>query len=68
MRRSAVSVVKRCLRNSELRKVRALCFLALLKFRLLKTSKLKESRQRRIRQPKKLLRLKIGSSRSILKR
>ena len=68
MRRSGVSVAKRCLKSFELKKVKALYFLALLKFRLLRTSKLKESRQRRIRQPKRLLRLKIGSNKSILKR
>ena len=68
MRRSVVSVAKRCLKNFELRKVKALYSLARLRFRLLRTSKVKESRQRRIRLPKRLLRLKTGSTRSTLKR
>ena len=68
MRRSGAGVVKRCLKNFELRKVRALYSLVRLRFRLLRTSKLKESRQRRMRQPKRLLRPKIESSRSISKR
>ena len=68
MRRSAASVAKRCLKNFELRKVKALYSLARLRFRLLRTSKVKESRQRRMRLLKKRLRLKTGSTRSSLKR
>ena len=49
MRRSDASVVRRCLKNFELRKVKALYSLARLRFKLLRTSKLKESRQRKIK-------------------